>query len=270
MDLRTNGRITWLESRAWRQSGMLAHAFSTRLGGVAHEGYHGMNFGFKSEDDRNRIIENRRLFAEHCGVQPTKVICPQLVHGKKVLAVDSSMLDNRFLDPEVEPIKADGLVTNEPDLGLFFTYADCVPLLYLDPYQKVIAAIHAGWRGVAENIASEGIRVMVESFGSEPSHIQVLIGPHAGPYDYEVDEEVIQTLASHSGAWFDLLKESRPGHAFFNMERVLRWQLTQASVDSTFIESAKLSTIERHDLFYSHRRGQTPGKMNGVMVALKS
>lgn len=269
MKLRTNGQITWLESAAWRQTGLVSHAFSTRLGGASDAVCHGMNFGYQSDDPASYVTENRRLFVRHFDADPERVINPKLVHGRTVLAVDGSHLSRRFLDPEVEPIYADGLVTREPGLALFFTFADCVPLIYFDPYERVIAAIHAGWRGVMENVALEGVRVMVEDFDCDPAHIQVLIGPHAGAFDYEIDEPVIEALMVHTGAWMDLLRESRPGHAFFDMERTLIWQLGQAGIDRERIETAGLSTIRRHDLFYSHRRGHTPGKLNAAMVMLR-
>ena len=84
----------------------------------------------------------------------------------------------------------DGLVTNEPGVPLYTSYADCVPLLFYDPEQKVIAMAHSGWRGTAARIGAKMIHLMEEEYGSQAENIIAAIGPSICRACYEVSEDV--------------------------------------------------------------------------------
>lgn len=84
----------------------------------------------------------------------------------------------------------DALVTNQPGLWLAVRTADCVPVLLADPVRRVVAAIHAGWRGTAARIVCNAVRRMESDFGCSASDVHAVIGPAIGSCCYEVGPEV--------------------------------------------------------------------------------
>ncbi|HWY10980.1 MAG TPA: polyphenol oxidase family protein, partial [Bacteroidia bacterium] len=114
----------------------LVAAQSTRLGGVSKVPYNKMNLGFSSGDNIDIIKQNRKLFFDSLGISEENLAWSKLVHGNKVLVTD-------------KPIKGDGcdaVITNKPNVFCCVSIADCTPVLIYDPKNKVVAAIHAGWR----------------------------------------------------------------------------------------------------------------------------
>lgn len=144
-------------------------AMSTRLGGVSPEPY-GMNLSFKVGDDAENVSSNRAKFFGSLGIRPERLALPQQCHSATVLKVETGGSYD----------SCDGLVTATPNLWLAVSIADCVPVMLVDPQKKVVAALHAGWRGASQHIAERGIQFMVREFGTRPSNVIAYIGPSAG------------------------------------------------------------------------------------------
>lgn len=98
------------------------------------------------------------------------------------------------LDRESRIPATDALVTNQPGICLMVLSADCVPVLLFEPEKRVVAAVHAGWRGTAANIVVETVRVMQENFGCDPQRVVAAIGPSIGKCCFEVGEEVARVF----------------------------------------------------------------------------
>ena len=124
------------------------HGFSTRLGGVSEGIFEGLNLGrLDLGDEPERVAKNWELFGNACGIDASRFVHGRQVHGNTVrLAVreDAHGISER------SSIEADGYVTDLPGLPLAVFTADCTPLLMQDPEAGVIAAVHCGWRPVAD------------------------------------------------------------------------------------------------------------------------
>ena len=90
-------------------------------------------------------------------------------------------------------------MTGEPDLLLAIQTADCLPVLLVDPEQRVVAAVHAGWRGTIQRIAAKAVHRMQTDFGSHPSHCLAVVGPAIRRCCYEVGEEVVEAFTKEFG-----------------------------------------------------------------------
>lgn len=254
IDLKTNNGITWLEASSLNEDGVAIHAFSTRFGGRSVYPWRGLNLGLFSGDNPEVISENRQQFMRCFAIKPSEVASLRFIHSDKVIAVDSSYAGTGFLSPSDDLIEADAMVTNSRRTALFITFADCVPLLFVEPEKKIIGAAHAGWRGTISGIAKNTVNKMVEEFGANRKKICVAIGPHISQKNFEVGNDVILSVQAHSGAWMDLLSSSRDGRALFNMQKALIWQLKSVGIIEEKIETMDYCTFDRHDFFYSHRR----------------
>jgi len=161
------------------------------------------------------------------------------VHSNRVLATGLSGLAG----------EADALVTCTPGLALSIRTADCYPILIADPRSRSIAAIHAGWRGLASRIVAETIQKMRSDFGSHPQDLHAAIGPGIGVCCYEVGDEVAR-------------KFGLEGRGKIDLAAVNRLQLIESGVPAAQIHSVGRCTRCEAEVFHSYRRdGDRAGRM---------
>jgi YfiH family protein len=181
------------------------------------------------------------------------------VHGIDALIVDRALSPNdRFHGGW------DALVTDQPGVMVAVRTADCVPVLVHDPIRRVVAAIHAGWRGAVAGIVPKTIQLMEHRFGCDPSHLHVSIGPSAGVCCYEVDEPVLERLREGFGRWETVVRGRRRGKGHLDLKQLIREQVRDAGARGERITAVNLCTICHEDLFFSYRR---EGKVMGTMVS---
>ncbi len=111
------------------------------------------------------------------------------VHGTTV-AVHGALPPGVHIDAGA----ADGHATAEADVLLAVTVADCVPIYMVDPGRRVVALLHAGWRGISDGIMASGVRTLIERYGAKPAHLHVHLGPAICGRCYEVGPEVFEAL----------------------------------------------------------------------------
>ncbi|MDP3175468.1 MAG: peptidoglycan editing factor PgeF [Phenylobacterium sp.] len=158
------------------------HAFFTRVGGVSEGIYESLNLGLGSKDDPGRVLQNRRRVAERMGTKPESVLIAYQVHSALVVSADAAWEDR----PE-----ADGVATGARSLACGVLSADCAPILLADAQARVVAAVHAGWRGALDGVVEAGVARMVE-LGARADNISAAIGPCIGPSSYEVGLEFLE------------------------------------------------------------------------------
>ena len=205
-----------LEGIDWLKCG-----FSTRLGGVSKGCFSSMNMSFCRGDDAVDVMENIRLFSEAVGFKPQNIVMPHQCHTTNVQIVGKnecgrgihlSLLknpENHRSDKQVTPEnltqykdipgteeEVDGQITNESGVVLYVLGADCVPVFLVDVEKKVISAVHAGWRGTADNIVQAAIDKMRDNFGSDTRDIKAVIGPSICQDCYEVSADVADIFVS--------------------------------------------------------------------------
>jgi YfiH family protein len=186
------------------------------------------------------------------------------VHGTDVLIIDQPMQAQGSY-----PGGWDAIVTNQPGVWLTIRTADCVPVLMYDPHRKVVAAIHAGWRGAVGRIVSVTVNALRHRFGSQASMLHVGIGPSAGPCCYEIDEPVLSPLRRDHPQWRQVTRERGEHKAMLDLQGLVRMQVEAGGVPASQVHSLGLCTICRPDLFYSYRReGRVTATMvSGIMLA---
>ncbi len=181
------------------------------------------------------------------------------VHGTDVLVLDRPVREGEPFDGGW-----DALVTDQPHVMVVVRTADCVPVLLHDPTRKVVAAVHAGWRGAVAGIVPNTIDAMKRRFGTEPAQVRIGIGPSAGPCCYEVDEPVLVRLRESCDDWRLVAAERSRNRALLDLRRLVRWQAESIGVVAENIVTANACTICHSDLFFSYRRD---GVVNETMMS---
>jgi YfiH family protein len=173
----------------WDLIPQLTHGFCGRRGGLSRGSFAALNLSSRVGDEPRCVRENwRRLGAAVPGV---RFLTMEQQHGAEVARVDESVL---------QPPAADALVTRSVGLALCVLTADCVPILLIAPERRVIAAVHAGWRGTLLGIAHRGVVEMRDRFGVEASEVHAALGPAIDGCCYEVQRGVTDELEQRWGA----------------------------------------------------------------------
>lgn len=207
--------------------------------------------------DRPEVYEKyRKELAVSLDESVEQFIFPRQNHSDNVALVISQNMQHTIAD-------TDALITNESELFVCVQTADCVPILLFDPVRKVVAAIHAGWRGTVSKIALKTIQRMTEVFGTDPADLVAGIGPSIHIHAYEIGPEVVQLVENNFSITSQLLKPSlNKGKAFFDLWEANRQVLLEAGLIEENIELLGLCSYEHSGLFFSARRdGPDTGRM---------
>ncbi|MDE7043493.1 MAG: polyphenol oxidase family protein, partial [Acetatifactor sp.] len=168
--------LEYLTFPSFEESGLTEHLITTRLGGVSAGDLATMNLSFTRGDREENVTENFRRIGRILGCGPEDMVASHQTHTvniRRVTAADRGK--GIVLSRDYENI--DGLMTDEKGIALVTFYADCVPLLFLDPVHHAIGLAHSGWRGTVGRMGQRMTEAMAETFGSRPSEMIAAIGP---------------------------------------------------------------------------------------------
>ncbi|HUX55211.1 MAG TPA: peptidoglycan editing factor PgeF [Williamwhitmania sp.] len=244
----------------------LVHFVTTRHGGVSQGGDASLNLGFHKTDSDANVRENRLRLAAAVNIPIDNFTHQIQVHSANVTVVDNILRGAGTLAQETAIQQNDALITCEMDICLVTKSADCVPILFYDPAERIAAAVHAGWRGMVQNIAGKTVEEMVLNFGCNPCNILVGIGPANGPCCYEVGPDVEEAVAKIFPNMDGLLVKGKGLRRHLNQWEANRRQLIQAGIPMQNIEVAELCTQCHGDEFYSARLGHTGRFVAGIMI----
>jgi YfiH family protein len=165
-------------------------------------------------------------------------------------------------EPPADGTEGDALITQTAGIAVAVKTADCLPVLLADPVRRVVAAVHAGWRGTVQEIVPATISRLTQLYKTNPPDIVAAIGPGIGQCCYEVGPEV----ASQFAQWDPGVKIADAAHAAgkvrLDLAAVLLRQLTNSGVPLRNIAQAELCTMDRSDLFFSFRKeSEAAGRM---------
>ena len=267
-----NHTVPLIESPLLQEIRGLRHGFSTRKGGVSKEHLSSLNLGFNLGDEREKVLENFRILGSLFEAKPEDFVLTQQTHSINVRRVGKEDR-GKGIFRERNYTDVDALITNEEGVILTAFSADCVPILFYDKGHRAIASCHSGWRGTHGRILARVIEVMQREFSSKPEEIYIAIGPSICKNCYEVSEDVGEAFLEA----FPTLKEARSDSP---VERVSKekfhidlWELNRIIALEAFIPLENISisgycTMERPDLFFSHRYSQGRRGVQGAFISL--
>ena len=256
--------VLYLSYPLLEQTGLVKHGFSTRVGGVSKGIFDSMNLSFTRGDKDEAVRENFRRMAKAIGVKEDDFVKAAQTHTANVHKVT---LENKH--EELRDV--DGLITDVPGICLVTTYADCVPLFFIDPIHRAIGLSHSGWRGTVSKMGQETLRRMQEEYGTASEDVLAAIGPSICQECYEVSEDVIERFKEVFDCkyWDELFYEKGNKKYQLNLWKANEIILLETGVRKENIAVTNVCTNCNPDILFSHRASKGQRGALAAFLALK-
>lgn len=228
----------------------IVHGFFKGTNSTSTQEQSTLNCSFGKQDDRNVILKNREC------IKNSLLNHYQIDNSVSLLFTQQQHTSNAIdiTNTTVDPIIGDAMVTTLPNILLGIQTADCMPILFCDPKNKVIGAAHAGWRGLSKGIIENTISLLITK-GAELSCIYACIGPSIDAHSYEVDQEIRDIFCDYPNAFSIRLGENQTKYTF-NSKTVAIEIFKKLGIHH--YNSIAIDTYTNH-AFFSYRRSSHLG-----------
>lgn len=248
------------------------HGFSTRLGGTSKGMFQTMNLSYFRGDEKECVNENYRAICNSMGMKMEDIVFSDQVHDTKIhVATKEDCQGSDYGNRKLTGI--DGLITNEKNVVLCTSYADCVPLFFVDKKHQAIGASHSGWKGTVGRIGAKTVRKMGEEFGTRPEDLFCVIGPSICVSCYEVSEDVIEKIKENftEEVWGKCVFPKQDKKYQLDLWMLNKCILMEAGVPEEQISISNVCTCCNQKLLFSHRasggkRGNLCGFLSLVQI----
>jgi YfiH family protein len=220
------------------------HAFFNRLGGKSNGIFKSLNCGSGSSDKKKNILKNLEIVSSKINAKSKKIILLNQVHSNKFYYIDKNSKFN------YNKYEGDALITDKKNLPIAVLTADCAPILIHDEGRKMIAAIHAGWKGTYKDIVKKVIKFMIKK-GCTPQNITVAIGPCISSNNYEIKEDFKKKFIKKDKKNVLFFKSTKTKN-YFSLNKYILFQLESLNIKN--IDIINKDTFDDKNKFFSARR----------------
>ncbi len=222
----------------------ISHAFFNKYGGVSKGIYKSLNCGIGSKDKKNYVKKNLEIVKRKICRKSKEIFLVNQVHSNKFIFLSkNSKIKNRS-------IKADAIITEKTNFPIAVLTADCVPLLIFDKKRKIIAAIHAGWKGALKGIVNKVIKFMLKK-GCSRKDISVAIGPSITQKNYKIKIDFKNKfIKKHKKN--KIFFKNQNGLIYFDLPNFIKSQLKFNKINK--IDMVNIDTYDKKNNFFSARR----------------
>ena len=235
----------------WAAPGNVRAFVTTRCGGVSAGAYANLNLGLHVGDDATAVKRNREIVA---ALLPQDPCWLEQVHGIEVADAD-------VVPGDAVPPRADAAVALQPGSVCAVMTADCLPVLLCDAAGTVVAAAHAGWRGLVSGV----LEATVVRMACAPASVIAWLGPAIGPTHFEVGDEVReQFVAVDAAAASAFVRGNARGKWMADLYALARLRLAAAGVMQ--VSGGTMCTYEDQARFFSYRRDGTTGRFATLIL----
>ena len=255
MEIHKSGEVEYLTFPALERLNIVTHMVTSRFGGVSTGDCASFNFSYARDTSREAVDENFRRAAGVFGTTSDAFVCSDQTHTTNIRRVEKEDA-GKGVTKEKDYRDVDGLITNVPGLILGTFYADCVPLLFVDPVHHAIGCSHSGWRGTVGEMGKKTVEAMREAYGSLPEDIFAAIGPSICQDCYEVSEDVIRQFRKNfpEDCWDALFYQKENQKYQLNLWKANELIFYEAGILPEHIAVTNLCTHCNSEILYSHRQ----------------
>ena len=233
-----------IKSKNFEKFKEIKHGFFNRIGGKSKGIYQSLNCGPGSKDKKINIKKNLRIVLNKFNKPSKKIFLLHQIHSNKFVFIDKKFKNNK------KKIKADAIITDQKKIPIGILTADCIPILIYDDSSKMIAAIHAGWKGAYKGIINKVINFMIKK-GCKSKNIHAIIGPGICQLSYNVKRNFLKKFLNKdkkNKIFFKKIKEV----IYFDLPRYVKAQLKSHKIST--IDHINIDTFKEKNNFFSARR----------------
>ena len=233
-----------IKSRKLSKFKDIEHAFFNRLGGKSSGIFKSLNCGPGSSDNKKNVFRNFQIVLKKIKSKSNKIFILNQIHSNKFCYIDkkSKIKNSKFV--------GDALITNKLSIPIAVLTADCAPILIYDKNIKMVAAIHAGWKGAFKNIVNKVIKFMIKK-GCSPENMTAVIGPCISVNNYEVKKDFVKKFIKKNKSAKKFFKITERKN-YFDLSKYIHNQLK--SLDIKKIDIINKDTFNVKNNFFSARR----------------
>ena len=203
-----------------------------------------MNCGLGSSDKKKNVLKNLETISNKIKVKSKKIILLNQIHSNKFYYINKNLKLNNI------KFEGDALITNRRNTPIAVLTADCAPILIHDDNKKMIAAIHAGWKGAYKDIVKKVIKFMIKK-GCSPQNITAVIGPCISVNNYQVRKDFIKKFVKKDKKNIIFFKKTKDKN-YFNLNKYIHFQLKSLNIKK--IDVINKDTFTTKNNFFSARR----------------
>ena len=221
----------------------ISHGFFNRKGGKSKGIYSSLNCGPGSNDKSNKILQNLKIAKNKIGKKSKNIFLLNQIHSNKCIFLNKNFKLKK-------KIKADAIITGQRNLPIAVLTADCVPLLLYDNKKKIIAAVHAGWKGAFKGIISKVINFMLKK-GCKKNNITAVVGPCISQSNYNVKENFRKKFLKKdikNKVFFKIKKKI----IYFDLANYVKSQLKFHKISKIDMKNTD-TFVEKNNLFSARR-----------------
>lgn len=235
---------------------------TTCQGGVGKGNYGSFNLSLFANDNPDDVMTNRSILAKQLNIHVSDLYIPRQTHEDKITLIDKKFLSLSDQEKEKGLNGIDALITQEKDICIGVTTADCVPLLIYDAKNHALGTIHAGWKGTVQKIAQKTILRMEQEFRSNPKDLVVAIGPSISQSVFEVGDEVGEAFRSTGFSLSQIAyRNNVTKKLHIDLWTANKIQLTGAGILDKNIEISGICTFSNKEFFSARRQSINSGRI---------
>ena len=221
------------------------HCFFSRRNGYSDGIYKGLNCGKGSDDKKENVLKNLNFVSKKIGCEDKFLITLKQTHSNKAIFVkNKNVIKDRLI--------GDAIVTKEKNIGISILTADCAPIFFYDPKNKIIGCAHSGWRGALNGIIKNTVKKF-NDLNSNSDDLIAVVGPCIKKENYEVKDDFVKQFTNKSQK-FEKFFYNKENRIFFDLRGYINNEILSLKIKN--IENIELDTFSEKELFYSCRRSR--------------
>jgi YfiH family protein len=236
-------------SKKFEEFSNIKHCFFTKKGGVSKDIYSSLNCGIGSNDKENNVINNLAIVADKINVSKNNLFLMNQTHSNKVVTINEN---NR----NTQQINADALITKIENIAISVLTADCVPVLIYEDVNRVVACVHAGWRGAVNGIIKNTLDEIINM--SKNNKIYVAVGPCIGVKNYEISKEFYDVFIKESKENEIFFFHTKKDKFLFDLRKYVNFKIKEFNIEH--VENIDFDTYAEKENLFSFRRSKKLGE----------
>ncbi len=223
-----------------------------------------LNFGTNCQDSEDAILKNYTDVLNLMNLTPDCAVKSKQTHSDITLTVDKSY-GGEGITKEQRFVEADGLITTEKNLAILIFFADCVPVLIADKKQKIMAAVHSGWKGTQKNIVGKAVEKLISEHQCDPKDLLCAIGPCISVCHFEVGEDVFSEMTALYGEDIGKIEGQK---YYLDLKKAVAKQLNAHGILPEQIAISDRCTVCDDTLYSFRREGEKAGRMAAFIARI--